>query len=171
MDSTKTARRNRTRAVAAALLGAALALSAVAAATPAAARPLGHSTRSGASPSKTRGQLFFHSPSKNIYCVVFKYRGKATGRCDIKQRDWTAPQRPRSCHLDYGNGAEVGAHGDGRYTCAGDTVLGQGHRALRYGHAARLGAIKCSSRRTGMTCRNVKTGHGFTLSREAVAFF
>jgi hypothetical protein len=161
-----------TRTVAAAVLGVALVFSAAAAATPAAART---TTAAGARTAphhgKVRREVFFHSPSKNIYCIIFRFHGKATGRCDIMQRTWTAPPRPHSCHLDYGNGAEVGPHGKGHFTCVGDTVIGQGHRVLRYGHSMRLGAIKCTSRRTGMTCQNVKTRHGFTISRETVDFF
>jgi hypothetical protein len=143
----------------------------VAVATPAIARTSGHAARPAASTGKARREVFFHSPSKNIYCIIFRYQGKASGRCDIKERRWPAPHRPHSCHLDYGNGAEVGAHGRGHYTCAGDTVIGQGHKTLRYGNSIKLGAIRCTSRRTGVTCQNVKTKHGFTLSREAVDFF
>ena len=154
------------------MLGVALAFSAVAAATPAVARNTAQGARVGVGEdSLARRQVFFHSPSKNIYCVIFRFHGKASARCDIMQRTWPAPHRPSSCHLDYGNGAEVGPHGKGHFTCAGDTILGQGHRVLRYGRSIKLAAIKCTSRRTGMTCRSVKTDHGFEISREAVAFF
>ena len=172
MDITSTARHRQSRSVAAAVLGAALVFSAVAAAAPAAARTTAQGAlASAASHSKVRREIFFHSPSENVYCIIFRFRGRATGRCDIMQRSWPAPPRPRSCHLDYGNGAEVGPHGKGHYTCAGDTILGQGNRVVRYGHSIKLGAIKCTSRRTGITCRNIKTDHGFTISREAVGFF
>ena len=169
---TATARSRRTRTLAAVALGAALALTASVGAAPASARTAPPPVRA-ARPAvgKARGEVIFHSPSKNIYCVIFKYQGKASGRCDIKQRAWPAPHRPHSCHLDYGNGAEVGPHGKGHYTCAGDTVIAAHHKALPYGQSIKLGAVKCTSRRTGMTCHNVKTDHGFTISREAVDFF
>ena len=165
MENVRLPRLRRTRAATAAMLGVALAFSAVAAATPAVA-----SVGVGED-SSARRQVFFHSPSKNIYCIIFRFQGKATARCDIMQRTWPAPHRPHSCHLDYGNGAEVGPHGKGHFTCAGDTILGQGHRVLRYGRSIKLGAIKCTSRRTGMTCRSVESDHGFAISRDAVAFF
>jgi hypothetical protein len=170
MDRIKKPGRPRPRAVAAAVLGAALVFSAVAAATPATARSTGNTARS-ASQGKTRNEIFFHSPSRNIYCLIYRFHGRASGRCDIKERNWSAPPRPRSCHLDYGNGAEVDPRGKGHFTCAGDTVIVPHHRALRYGHSIKLGAVKCTSRRTGMTCQSVKTGHGFMISREAVDFF
>jgi hypothetical protein len=168
MNIAKTSRSHRVRNVAAAVLGAALLVSSVAAAVPATAR---HAQGSAVQRAKARSNVFFHSPSENIYCDIFGFRAKANARCDISERSWPAPHRPRTCHLDYGNGTEVGPHGKGRFTCAGDTILGQGHRVLRYGHSAKLGAIKCTSRRNGMTCRNVETDHGFALSREAVDFF
>jgi hypothetical protein len=172
MDNIRTPRPRQTRAATAVMLGVALAFSAVAAATPAVARTTAESAGVGdGQHSKVTRDVFFHSPSKNIYCVIFRFHGRATGRCDIMQRSWPAPHKPHSCHLDYGNGAEVGPHGKGHFTCAGDTVIGQGHRVLRYGHSIKLGAIKCTSRRTGMTCQSVKTDHGFTISREAVDFF
>lgn len=171
MDINRTTRPRGARAAAAALLGFALVFTVLAAAVPAAAHITAQSARTAGSHAKARREVFFHSPSRNIYCIIFRFHGKASGRCDIKQRTWPAPHKPRSCHLDYGNGAEVGPHGKGHFTCAGDTVIGQGRRVLRYGHSIKLGAIKCASRRTGITCRSVKTGHGFTISREEVAFF
>jgi hypothetical protein len=155
------------RAAAATVLGVALAFSGTATAA------VAHSAHASASAADAtaRREVFFHSPSKNIYCVIFRFHGKANGRCDIKEHSWTAPHKPRSCHLDYGNGAEVGPHGAGRFTCAGDTVIVRHHPTLRYGHSIKLGAIKCTSERTGMTCASVKSSHGFTLSRESYDFF
>jgi uncharacterized protein DUF6636 len=44
-----------------------------------------------------------------------------------------------------------------------DTVRDPHAKVLHYGRSLRFGRIKCTSRRTGMTCRN-RRGHGFTVS-------
>jgi len=104
----------------------------------------------------------FQSPSKNIGCVI----GPSIGaRCDIRVRSWHAPPKPKSCPLDFGNGLTVGKHGRGRFTCAGDTVLGQGH-VLPYGQAIRRGHYRCVSLTIGMRCVNQLTQHGFKISRQ-----
>jgi hypothetical protein len=91
-------------------------------------------------------------------------------RCDIAQRDWQAPPKPHSCHLDYGNGLEVTKHGKGQFTCAGDTVLGQGP-VLNYGDAINFGHYKCKSKTSGVRCRNRQSGHGFKISKERAVRF
>jgi hypothetical protein len=45
-----------------------------------------------------------------------------------------------------------------------DSVRDPHARVLHYGHSRRFGRIKCTSRRTGMTCRSLRSGHGFTVS-------
>jgi hypothetical protein len=45
-----------------------------------------------------------------------------------------------------------------------DTVRDPNAPVLRYGHSKRFGKLKCTSRRTGMTCRSLRSGHGFTVS-------
>jgi hypothetical protein len=49
--------------------------------------------------------------------------------------------------------------------CAGDTALGA-KNVLAYGRTWQRGPITCTSRVTGLTCRNAR-GHGFFLSRES----
>lgn len=112
----------------------------------------------------------FQSPSKNIGCVIVKGPGGRGARCDIRNHTWQAPPKPRSCHLDWGNGLEVGARGKGRFVCAGDTVLGQG-RVLPYGKRIRFGGFKCGSKPSGIRCFNRHTHHGFKLSRTVAKRF
>jgi hypothetical protein len=45
-----------------------------------------------------------------------------------------------------------------------DTVRDPHAKVLHYGRSLRFGRIKCTSRRTGMTCRSLRSGHGFTVS-------
>jgi hypothetical protein len=109
---------------------------------------------------------FFHSPSGNIRCVIDR---TSIARCDIGTRDWTPPPKPRSCPGDWANGMQVGFRGRGRFTCASDAV--PAGRKLGFGDSIRRGRFRCSSRRTGMRCVNVRTDHGFALSRERARRF
>ncbi|HYN92197.1 MAG TPA: DUF6636 domain-containing protein [Thermoleophilaceae bacterium] len=109
---------------------------------------------------------FFHSPSSNIRCVIDR---TSLTRCDITERDWSPPPKPRGCPGDWGNGVEVGLRGRGRFTCAGDAV--PGGRSLAYGDSIRRGRFECFSRRAGMRCVNHRNGHGFAVSRERARRF
>ena len=128
----------------------------------------------------------FVTPSGNITCMLLLDRPTAQVRCDIAHADWSLP-RPDSCGLDYGHAfilttrAEIG--------CVGDTVEGAGEVdqpptawrdegidpivptrsgdavALPYGSSMAASDLRCTSRRTGLTCANTRTGAGFTLAR------
>ena len=107
------------------------------------------------------GNVFFVSPSKNIGCSLSE-----TGeRCDIGDRTWAPPPKPASCELDFGQGVTVVGTSPATLTCAGDTVL-VGDKVLDYGHLASRGDFECRSATSGMSCRNVKTNHGFSLAKE-----
>jgi hypothetical protein len=112
----------------------------------------------------------FQSPSKNIGCVITRGKLGHEVRCDIRQHNWQAPPKPRSCHLDYGNGLVVGRKGKAKFVCAGDTVLGQG-KVLAYGKAIQFGGFRCKSATSGMRCVDRKSQHGFKLSREQAKRF
>ncbi|MFL5847136.1 MAG: DUF6636 domain-containing protein [Solirubrobacteraceae bacterium] len=103
----------------------------------------------------------FQSPSGNIGCYV----SPSGARCDIARHDWATPAEPAGCDLDFGGGLAVGKKGRGGFFCAGDTTLHAGP-ALPYGSSRSAGRFTCTSRSSGMTCRNRRNGHGFTLSRQ-----
>jgi hypothetical protein len=42
---------------------------------------------------------------------------------------------------------------------------------LPYGSALAVGHMRCDSETTGVTCRNLTTGHGFSMAREAYSIF
>lgn len=114
----------------------------------------------------------FATPSRNIACAG---DGREL-RCDIGQTTATPPKKPATCRFDWGH-AYVVTPGPrkGRGLCASDTVLpspGQRIRILAYGTSISLGrgAIVCTSRHTGLTCRT-RAGHGLTLSREVIRLF
>jgi hypothetical protein len=109
---------------------------------------------------------FFHSPSGNIRCMIDR---TSFTRCDITNRDWSPPPKPRSCEFDWGNTLEVGLRGRGRFGCVSDAV--EPGRVLAYGESISRGRFRCRSRRSGMRCTNTRNGHGFAVSRERVRRF
>jgi hypothetical protein len=114
----------------------------------------------GAAPASAR-LVMFSSPSHNIGCAMTT----RFARCDIENRDWSAPRKPRSCRLDWGFGLEIGKSGRAGFVCAGDTTIDPRGRVLAYGTQQIMGRYTCSSRRSGMTCRNRGTGNGFRIAR------
>jgi hypothetical protein len=119
-------------------------------------------------PAGNHGPHYFETPSHNIGC----YLDSQSVRCDIRERDWTPPAKPKYCikaGVDWGQGVAVGDH-RASIVCAGDTTLG-GPGLLGYGHSARRGPIYCISRSAGISCRNADTGHGFFLSRARYRLF
>ena len=108
----------------------------------------------------------FHSPSGNIRCVI---AAKIYTRCDITNRDWRPPPKPRSCEFDWGNTLEVGLRGPGRFGCVSDAI--DPGRELPYGKAITRGRFRCRSRTSSMRCVNTRNGHGFALSRQRVRRF
>jgi len=116
--------------------------------------------------SASAAPVSFHSPSGNIRCVIAP---RVYTRCDITQRDWRPPPKPRTCEFDWGNTLEVGLRGRGRFGCVSDAI--EPGRVLPYGDAITRGRFRCRSRRTGLRCVNTRNGHGFALSRERVRRF
>ena len=112
----------------------------------------------------------FITPTRNIGCF-----GDGTGvRCDIRVTSATPPKKPANCRLDWGSAYEVNRRGKGHGLCVGDTALPDPNKrepVLKYGHTIRLGhGLKCTSKRTGLTCRNAGN-HGFTLSKTVIRLF
>lgn len=111
--------------------------------------------------------IMFSAPSHNIGCAM----DNGFARCDVANRTWRTPAKPRGCMLDWGNGFLVERRGRGRVVCAGDTVLNPRGPVLAYGKSRSVGAFTCTSRRAGMTCSHSGSGHGFTVSRSAYRVF
>ncbi len=103
-------------------------------------------------------QRYFSSPSGNIGCAL----NRRYARCDIKKHTYSPPPKPANCDFDWGNSLQV--HKRARFICISD-------RVLQYGDSLRLGNKKCTRRRSGMVCRNLRTEHGFRLSRADVDRF
>ena len=105
------------------------------------------------------GEATFRTPSKNIFCALTD----SAVRCDIVHKSWTPPPKPSDCELDWGFGLDIDGGAAG-VTCAGDTVIGSAEDTLGYGKAYRSGSVRCDSESSGLTCRDERTGRGFTLA-------
>jgi hypothetical protein len=117
-------------------------------------------------PAAKTGPRYFETPSSNIGCFL-----DSTGaRCDIRERNWDPPPSNEDCELDYGQGIALGLSGEADFVCAGDTTLG-GPVTLAYGSSAQRGTIRCQSRPKGITCTELRSGHGFFLSRQSYRIF
>jgi hypothetical protein len=110
--------------------------------------------------------LQFRTPSSNIGCIFSSEPGDGGPylRCDILSGLKPKPARPKGCTLDWTFGYEMNLKGRARTVCAGDTAVTRRAKVLRYGSKWSRGGFGCTSRRTGLRCRN-RSGHGFALSR------
>jgi hypothetical protein len=104
-----------------------------------------------------RTLVAFKSPSGNITCVIRNEPDNRFAQCELRSN---------------GRGYFIGLVGRGHtYDGRGyDDLAGQ-RFVLRYGRSVRLGQFACASRVTGMTCRSLSSGHGFSISRERQRFF
>jgi hypothetical protein len=124
----------------------------------------------GAGGADARSSAFvsFRTPSKNIYCLYDS--SSAQLRCDIQSGLHPVPPRPRTCHFDWGGSVNMRRSGPAHVGCVSDSVHMPNARVLRYGTTWRRGGFRCTSRTTGLTCRNA-SGHGWFLSRQRSRFF
>lgn len=132
----------------------------------------------------------FASPTGHIVCLM----GSGSVRCEFHgTKTWSAPW-PDGCELDWDSALEVDDQVVG--VCAGDTIIeftqtGQSTTTwwrsggptvkisdaqmtlavLPYGTALAVGHMRCDSASTGVTCRNLTTGHGFSMATEAYTIF
>lgn len=117
-------------------------------------------------PAHAEDPVGFVSPSGNIGCYV----DADYVRCDIADRGWAPPPRPADCEFDYGQGIAFGAGEAPAFVCAGDTTLWAGE-PLGFGQSVTVGTMSCTSLESGITCRDMGSGTGFTISRQAYELF
>lgn len=117
-------------------------------------------------------QVHERSPSGNILCNV----SRGSAECTAVHTAWPSYVPNPGCEEDWSPnvlllnraGVSVGA-------CHGGVGFGCGPAlwpctTLAYGRSVRRGAIRCTSRRPGVTCLD-RRGVGFTISRERLAIF
>jgi hypothetical protein len=94
----------------------------------------------------------FRSPSGAIGCIYYRDPDtRAFVRCDVQgtgDRAW-----------------RIRAHGKARRIHVTDSALDPRSPVLAYGKTRDFGSLRCTSRVSGLTCKN-RDGHGFRLSRE-----
>jgi len=157
----------RTNSVTAIVRPAAAALTLGVAAATLIAMPASGGAPAPAATGSTEGvskTVYFKSPSGNISCGL----SRRLARCDISEYSYSPPPKPQSCDFEWGGSLWVRKRAS--FECVSDTVA-IGDRVLEYGDSLRRGYKKCTSRRAGMVCRNLITGHGFRLSRYDVDRF
>jgi hypothetical protein len=98
----------------------------------------------------------------NVACMV----DHSWACCDIIDHDWSPPARPAGCELDYAGGIHITPGAPAEFVCAGDTVFGTDN-VLPYAESISAGVLRCESADSGITCRDTKTGHGFSIARQA----
>jgi hypothetical protein len=100
----------------------------------------------------------FRSPSGKLGCAFYS--------------DAETPRFVR-CEWRGGNDRAVSLteRGKGRRIKVTDTVLNPRAKVLAYGRTIRFGSLRCTSRRTGITCRSTRSKHGFTVSVERQRVF
>jgi hypothetical protein len=99
----------------------------------------------------------FRSPSGKIGCAF--YSDTETPR--FVRCDWSGAND---------RGVTLTESGKGKRVVATDTVMSPEATVLAYGKTTKFGSLRCTSRRTGITCRN-KQDHGFTVSVEKQRVF
>jgi hypothetical protein len=100
----------------------------------------------------------FRSPSGRLGCAFF-----------------SDAETPRQVRCDWAGSNDrtviLNERGKGRTARATDTVRNPKASVLAYGKSTRFGRLRCTSRRGGITCRSLRSGHGFTVSVEKQRVF
>ena len=108
----------------------------------------------------------FVSPSGNVSCMI----DVDWARREILDRDWSPPARPADCEFDYGQGISLASGEQAQFVCAGDTAFGM-DAVLPDGESIAAGVLRCETAESGITCRDLRTSHGFSISRQAYRQF
>jgi hypothetical protein len=121
-----------------------------------------------AAPAASAGVYRFRSPTGNIRCVSIGARVACAVKSVYRYPDATRGAAYGNWVLDSGGRAVF------TWLPARSLPSPNSH-VLRYGHTWQAGGelsdgVRCTSRFTGMTCRNVER-HGFSLSRERQRIF
>jgi hypothetical protein len=112
----------------------------------------------------------FNSPTGNIKCYYNPHGLTSRGftpvvRCGLDHADY-ATKLQRLCKAGDWHGFTLTTKGRPLLYCPGGASSDRvAYKTLAYGKSRQLGQFNCTSRITGVTCRN-RTGHGLFLSRQ-----
>ena len=128
---------------------------------------------SAAGSSSARTVPGFRSPSGNIRCYYDPkafappHSTKSLLTCGLQHADY-AMQVQRRCPAGDWHGFTLFAKGKPNIFCTGNPnfSIRPVYTTLAYGQSWTRGPFACSSRITGVTCRN-QGAHGFLISRQA----
>ena len=81
---------------------------------------------------------------------------------------YSDPQTPRTVRCEWRGSNDVAftpqERGRTHRVKISDTVMNPKANVLAYGRSRSFGRLRCTSRRTGITCRSLRSGHGFVVS-------
>jgi hypothetical protein len=130
--------------------------------------PAPEATPSAKPAPRTYDSKHFFTPSGGISCSV----SDIGAVCEAKDHTWDLPPKPKDCYLDWGGMVEVRRTEKAELACAGDTGFGvPPEPVLAYGDSITMGDFRCTSARTGVTCANTETKHGFQVSRSSYRLY
>jgi hypothetical protein len=126
----------------------------------------------GAGPAVAQPLPGFQTADRAISCMASAAIGDnpAQVRCDVSRMRNRPPRPQEPCGGVYGSAFSVAGAGPGERLCVGDTTQNDALPVLAYGASFEAHGVRCSSARSGVTCRNAG-GHGFSISRTAQRVF
>jgi len=81
---------------------------------------------------------------------------------------YSDPQTPRTVRCEWRGSNDVAftlrERGRTHRIRISDTVMDPKAKVLAYGRSTSFGKLRCTSRRTGITCRSLRSRHGFMVS-------
>jgi hypothetical protein len=92
-------------------------------------------------------------------------------RCEIQDRDWTAPIAPATCTAQWGSTIALGNIGGAKFACGGANPLTAGGKVIPAGWDDTVGNYTCQIRSFGVDCFNAKSRRGFMISRTGYSIY
>lgn len=110
---------------------------------------------------------YFTSPSGNIACSL----NGSGATCSALEHDWSV--QSHTAPIDCGDGFEAGASvSDAEPAVEACQPSRDGQAApLAFGKSITAGVMRCTSERSGVTCRSSQTDYGFTISKASLRTF
>lgn len=119
-------------------------------------------------PGNALDEAAFATPSRNIWCQI----GAEEVTCTIGGHEYQPPEQP-DCAGQYGRVLTLSAE-EATMPCLSEappTTAPESLPDLDYGQSTVVHDFWCDSQETGVTCRSVQTGRGFTLAYREVSTF